>query len=64
MIDSRTIIGAIKPRVAQVLTIAEAALPASQFTAFRKLVLDQFGRQGLESELQELIDTHQTTRNG
>lgn len=39
----------------QILTYAEASLPASQFKAFRKLVLDEFGRNGLESDLEKIL---------
>jgi hypothetical protein len=38
-----------------VLLMAKAVLPESQFVAFRKLVLDEFGEKGLEGELKELF---------
>ena len=63
MIDPRTIMNLIKPRISQVLTIAEAALPSSQFMAFGKLVLDEFGWNGLETEIHDLVK-HHDKRNG
>ena len=51
MIDPRDIVGLVNLHVSKVLTVAEAALPESQFKAFRKLVLDEFGRNGLETEV-------------
>jgi len=52
MIDLETIRDLIKPRMKRILDFGELALPPGQFTAFRKLVLDEFGRSGLESELE------------
>jgi hypothetical protein len=43
---------AIGARKTRVLRYAQAALPQSQFEAFRGLVLDEFGRSGLERELE------------
>lgn len=64
MIDPREIMNLINPHVSRVLTIAQAALPRDQFSAFRKLVLDEFGRQGLEDELYEFIAQRHDKRNG
>ncbi len=64
MIDPRDIVGLIKVRVGKTLTVAEAALPPSQFNAFKKLMLDEFGRSGLETELYDLINQHQGSRKG
>jgi len=64
MIEPREIIGLIKVRVGRTLSVAEAALPPSQFNAFRKLMLDEFGRNGLETELFELLNQHRGPRNG
>ena len=38
-------------RKRRLLLFAEAALPPSQFQAFRKLVLDELGSAGLEQDL-------------
>lgn len=39
----------------RVLRMAEAALPASQFKAFRRLVLDEFGEQGAQKQVKQLF---------
>jgi hypothetical protein len=41
----------------RLLLVAEAALPESQFRAFRKLVLDEFGREW-ERELDVVLRHH------
>ncbi|MBT3368177.1 MAG: hypothetical protein HN416_13575 [Nitrospina sp.] len=64
MIDPRDIVGLVNLHVSKVLTVAEAALPESQFKAFRKLVLDEFGRNGLETEVYDLINKHRGSRVG
>jgi len=64
MIDPRDIVGLVNLHVSKVLTVAEAALPESQFKAFRKLVLDEFGRNGLETEVCDLINKHRSSRIG
>ena len=48
MIDLDTLLGLIKPRMKRILEFGELALAPGQFAAFRKLVLDEFGRSGLE----------------
>ena len=45
----------LNQRKNRVLRIAEAALPETQFRAFRGLLLDEFGRDGLERDLERLI---------
>lgn len=44
----------LNQRKNRVLRIAEAALPETQFRAFRGLLLDEFGREGLEKDLERL----------
>jgi hypothetical protein len=39
----------------RVLRMAEAALPPTQFRAFRKLVLDEFGEQGAQQQIKRLF---------
>lgn len=46
---------AISPRVRKVLLVAETALPPSQFAAFRTYVFDEFGKSGLEADLEALL---------
>lgn len=55
MVSKDDIAKAVNGRVNRILTFAEAALPPSQFKPFRKLVLDEFGRRGLETELERLF---------
>lgn len=43
----------LSPRKNKILTYAQMALPRSQFEAFRKLFLDEFGKNGLESDLEK-----------
>lgn len=53
-------------RKSRVLTCAEAALPESQFRAFRKFFLDEFGKSGFISDLDRLFanSSHSMERNG
>lgn len=39
----------------RMLLIAQAALPESQFRAFRQIFLNEFGKSGLERELERLF---------
>jgi hypothetical protein len=54
---------AVNARKNRALRIAEAALPESQFRAFRGLFLDEFGRNGLERELERIV-AEQESRTG
>ncbi len=49
------LLDAVNARKNRALRIAEAALPESQFRAFRGLFLDEFGRNGLEQELARIV---------
>lgn len=53
MVDHDEIMGLVNRRMTRLLTIAQAALPPEQFRAFRKAALDEFGRNGLATELAE-----------
>jgi hypothetical protein len=53
LLDSLT--DALNARKSRALRIAEAALPESQFRAFRSLFLDEFGRSGLEEDLARIV---------
>jgi len=46
----------VNARLSRVLLVAESSLPEAQFRAYRKLVLDEFGKKGLGTELKELFD--------
>ncbi len=64
MIDLDTLLGLIKPRMKRILEFGELALAPGQFAAFRKLVLDEFGRSGLESELERVFREEHKDRIG
>ena len=54
MIALSTLLDLLNHHKNRVLLVAEAALPQSQFNAFKKLFLDEFGRNGLEGQLAKL----------
>jgi hypothetical protein len=45
----------INPHLTKVLLIAQSSLSESQFEAFRKLFLDEFGKNGLGKELDRVF---------
>lgn len=49
----------INSHLNHVLLCAQAALPPQQFQAYRKLVLDEFGKGGLGKELDRLFEGQQ-----
>lgn len=55
MVSLPAIVALLNHRKSRILRMAEAALPESQFRAFRGLVLDEFGREGLERDLERLM---------
>jgi hypothetical protein len=55
MIDLDAIRHALNSRKAKLLDLAQAAFPPAQFAAFRKLVLNELGRQGFEQDLERII---------
>lgn len=55
MVTKELIEQIINPRLNQVLLVAETALPPSQFQAFRKIVLNEFGSNGLGKELERVL---------
>lgn len=54
VITLSTLLELINARKNRVLLIAESSLPESQYRAFRKLFLCEFGEKGLERELQKV----------
>ncbi len=52
MITLQTIIDLLGLRLRRILDAAELALSPQQFLRFRKIVLDEFGRQGLLKDLE------------
>ena len=55
MVVLPAVLALLNQRKNRILRIAEAALPERQFLAFRGLLLDEFGRDGLERDLERLI---------
>ena len=63
----QSIIALLDARKSKILTYAQVGMTESQFKAYRSLVLDELGKNGLESELVKLLDegTHSIqNRNG
>lgn len=52
----QTCVALLNARKSRILTYAQVAMTEHQFKAFRSLVLDEFGKNGLESELSKLLD--------
>ena len=57
-----TLLVAVNARKNQALRFAQAALPESQFRAFRGLFLDEFGQNGLERELERIVADYEKLR--
>lgn len=65
VIALQTLIALINARKNKALLVAESSLPESQFKAFRKIFLMEFGEKGLEGELQKLYaEQYKNDRNG
>lgn len=52
----------INQRVGRLLLFGQSALNETQFQAFRKLVLDEFGRSGLAAELDRVLQEQRKDR--
>jgi hypothetical protein len=50
------VISLLNMRKHQILPYAQVAMTEHQFKAFRGLVLDELGKEGLESDLSKLLD--------
>ena len=64
MITVPALLDLLNARKNRVLLYAQVALPQSQFDAFKKLFLDEFGRSGLEGQLVKLDAESRQVRNG
>ncbi len=51
----QVIIELLDARKNRVLLVAQSSLPESQYKAFRKIFLNEFGKGGLEKELEKVI---------
>jgi hypothetical protein len=56
MVTRQDIEEIINSRLKFILLVAESSLPASQFVAYRKLILDSFGNNGLGRDLERLFN--------
>ena len=59
MVTKERIEQLINAHINQLLLVAETALPSSQFQAFRKVTLNEFGNNGLGRELDRLFRDNQ-----
>lgn len=60
MVTLDSITTLIDSRKNKILLLAQSSLPESQFSAFRKLFLDEFGKSGLESDLVRIFNEKST----
>jgi len=56
MVTLDKVLKLIDHRKNRLLLLAQSALPESRFSAYRKLLLDELGKNGLESELKNLFN--------
>ena len=54
MVTKAHVIKLVNGHVTHILLVAQASLPSSQFLAYRTVVLNEFGRNGLAGELERL----------
>ncbi len=45
----------LNARKKRVLLVAQSSLSESQYKAFRQILLDEFGKSGLETELEKVL---------
>ena len=65
MVSKDDIERVVNARLSRLLQAAEIGLSHSQFQAFRKFALDEFGNNGLNKDLARLFHQHQgTARHG
>jgi hypothetical protein len=58
------LVALVNQRKGRILQVAEAALPERQFRAFRRCVLDELGRDGLERDLERALAEGKRDGNG
>lgn len=57
------IFGKLDERKNRLLLTAQVGLPENQYDAYRKILLDELGRNGFEKDLEEVLMQHME-RNG
>ena len=60
----RQVVALLNARKNRALLYAQTAMTEHQFTAFKKLFLDEFGERGLERELKPLLTDRQHGMDG
>jgi len=56
MVSKEDILESLKTPLRKILLYAESSLPPGQFKAYRKLVLDAYGKNGYGKELDKLFN--------
>lgn len=65
MVSLNLLLDALDRRKNRLLLVAQTALPASQFEAFRKILLAELGKSGFQQELEDAFRLHHGKgRNG
>ena len=59
MVTKEQIQELVNAHLGRVLRVAQSALPETQFHAFRRVALDEFGRNGFRRNLARLLGTQQ-----
>lgn len=54
MVDPKELAPLVNRHVGKVLTVAQMTLPPDKFDGLRKIILDEFGRNGLLGEVARL----------
>lgn len=54
-VSYQMILELLNPRKNRVLLVAQSSLSESQFRAFKKLFLDEFGQSGFEKDLERIL---------
>jgi hypothetical protein len=55
MIKTQNIMELVQRRIGRVLDVAEVGIGADRFPAFRKVVLKEFGKDGLSADIERLL---------
>jgi len=56
MVSKGDVVRLVNQRLNHVLSFSELAISKEQYPTYRKLVLDEFGKGGLERDLDRLFD--------
>jgi len=56
MVSKGDVVRLVNQRLNHVLSFSELAISKEQYPTYRKLVLDEFGKGGLERDLERLFD--------